>query len=137
MSLYSLEATVLDSATLIVQQKEARRAVGIPPLNQLLYDHAQSAGFEGKIATHYFHLRYLPDISKHYAGKLFPNPMPADYLESLQAEPDVRYILFHESYLAPDSVDLIQAESWPTIFSIGGWTLIRVPDPDDPDSRRQ
>ena len=130
VSLYSIEATVLDSATLIVQQKEARRAVGIPPLNQLLYDHAQSAGFEGKIATNYFHLRYLPDISKHYAGKLFPNPMPADYLESLQAEPDVRYILFRESYLAPDSVDLIQAESWPTIFSIGGWTLIRMPDQD-------
>jgi hypothetical protein len=93
--------TLFPSRVLVQEQVEKRKSAGFASMNRRLYEYARLKPIHGKIGTDYWILDRLPGLNQYHRHFEIPRPATPEFLESVRADPEVRYILTGEDAFPP------------------------------------
>lgn len=95
---FSVLPRVYSNEYMISKSISKQREMGVPLLNQRLYNYFSQNGIEGKILSDYMYLGFLPDLKEYYVYG-YPN---SNYFVDQFNDPQVAYSLVNLSNMRPD-----------------------------------
>jgi hypothetical protein len=96
--IFSILPRLYSNEYMISKSISKQREMGVPLLNQSLYDYFSENGIEGKILSDYMYLGFLPDLKEYY---VYGYPNSKNFIDQFN-DPQVAYALVNLSNMTPD-----------------------------------
>ena len=129
-----VQATILPARVVIRDQVEKRKSAGAASMNRKLYEYAERKPLRGMIATDYYFLDRLPELHNYYRYFTIPRPATPEFLQSVWADPQVRYMLTVDAAFPPSTVVWMSQHGFQTIFQEQGYRFIELVQPPQPSA---
>jgi hypothetical protein len=121
------QMTLFPSRVLVQEQVEKRKSAGFASMNRRLYEYARLKPIHGKIGTDYWILDRLPGLNQYHRHFEIPRPATPEFLESVRADPEVRYILTGEDAFPPPVLVWMSQHGFRSIFEEQGFRFVELP----------
>jgi hypothetical protein len=119
-------APVPSSATIVQRQIELQKLVGVPALNDRIYETLNTLGLDGKIATDYWFLQRLPILKNYMFGYGFPTSVSAADLARAAGQRGVCYVLIQNERLDASAKDALAQHLYHTVAAEDGYRFIET-----------
>jgi hypothetical protein len=119
--------TILPSRVLVQEQVEKRKHAGYASMNKKLYEFVRLTPPDGKIGTDYWTLDRLPELKQYHRHFDIPRPATPEFLEAVQADPEVCYILTGADAFPPPLLESMSQHGFHSIFVEQGFRFVELP----------
>lgn len=120
---------VYPAPVLYMIHEQKMRRVGVPAINEALYQYYTTNGLGGKIYTMYRPAAYLPEL-KDYSVIVNKSILSLELLKHYERNPDIRYVLWWEGTIDPDALAYMMEQvaqgKYTAIFNIVGCRFVEI-----------